>query len=580
MKRIISLVLALMMITACIATSSASSELIENECQITDLAVPQYARNKNTSVFDLQPTNSEDIDEYVQRLSSVKTEPLQLDAVSAMQLETLSDLMMRQEVKPAIEGNQAPVANPILQPLNPEVQIDGEYTTESRFFLFTRINDQELCYDPDGDTIELAWIEKDMPRGYITKVSQPAYDGYLIHIFNKGTYPFVFAFYDSFNELSPLLSFEFNIRGRADCQIINGDLSTEGQVDIHPVVLDFSEIENYNFIFLNIGGSACKLEVLDENNKVISSVSNDDPACFQNIKRWLSIPRPEGLTDNIVTYSLRVTRKTNDSNGDFRYQIIYGDNRQKDYFTEDVSNAIDLPYYHSIRDYDHAKEPEYQDFSVLTNFGQYYYIETIGSERVTLVSQPLKYNFKILDSKTMELLFDSARSLVHYKPAEDSPINIIGGNINFPAGGSYYLVVYNSPEMPHEGKYSIMVGEPKRYTTSFKVTIPETSCVKGTPKTWSFDLAPYIGEDAYVNFVTYFVSDLDWLLSPERIHYRVKTPGKTTWDSAYMYKIDYQYENTNVPLTQANGKWYFQIIPGKTGTLPSEEFTVYYYFDA
>lgn len=46
MKRIISLVLALMMITACIATSSASSELIENECQITDLAVPQYARNK------------------------------------------------------------------------------------------------------------------------------------------------------------------------------------------------------------------------------------------------------------------------------------------------------------------------------------------------------------------------------------------------------------------------------------------------------------------------------------------------------------------------------------------------------
>ena len=101
------------------------------------------------------------------------------------------------------------------------------------------------------------------------------------------------------------------------------------------------------------------------------------------------------MTNNIVTYSLRVTRKTNDSSGDFRYQIVYGDNRQKDYFTEDVSNAIDLPYYHSIRDYDNAKEPEYQDYSVLTDFGQYYYIETIGTERVTLVSQPLKFNFKM-----------------------------------------------------------------------------------------------------------------------------------------------------------------------------------------
>lgn len=283
MKRVISLVLAMLMITTCIATSSASSELIENECQITDLAVPQYTRNKNTSVFDLQPTISEDIDEYLQRLSSVETEPLQLDTVSAMNLETLSDLMVQQEENPAIEGNQAPVANPILQTLNPEVQIDGEYTTESIFFLFTRINDQELCYDPDGDTIKLVWIEEDLPRGYVTEINQPNYDGYLIHIFNKGTYPFVFAFCDSFNELSPLLSFEFNIRGRADCQVINGELSTEGQVDIHPVMLDFSEIENYNFTLLNIGGSACKLEVLDENKKVISSVSNDNPACFQNI---------------------------------------------------------------------------------------------------------------------------------------------------------------------------------------------------------------------------------------------------------------------------------------------------------
>ena len=175
----------------------------------------------------------------------------------------------------------------------------------------------------------------------------------------------------------------------------------------------------------------------------------------------------------------------------------------------------------------------------------------------------------------MELLFDSAEVLNHYKPAENSPINIIGGNINFPAGGSYYLVVYNSPEMPSDGKYSIMVGEPKRYAESFKIT----TCVKGTPKTWTFNLAPYIGEDAYVNFVAYFVYDLDWLLSPERIHYRVKTPGKTTWDSAYTYKIDYQYENTNVPLTQADGKWSFQIIPGKTGTLPEKELTIYYYFD-
>ena len=178
----------------------------------------------------------------------------------------------------------------------------------------------------------------------------------------------------------------------------------------------------------------------------------------------------------------------------------------------------------------------------------------------------------------MELLFDSADSLTHFTPAETSPINIIAGNITFAAGGSYYLVVYNSPDMPHSGSYSIMVGEPKRYHEKATYTIPQTSCIAGQAKAWQFTLTPWVGDSAYVDFVTYNLPGLDWK-GPDNTCYWIKTPGKSTWDKAYIIKIDYQYESTSIPLRKANGVWTFQITPGKTGVLPAGDLSIWYYFD-
>lgn len=207
------------------------------------------------SALDLQPTTFSNYEDYISKLSIDEIDLIQLDSLSNAQLDISSDVAVYQpDVATQIE-NQAPIADPILMRVNPEAQMNGEDTTESIFFLYTRVHDQYLCYDPDGDNIYLAWDATQLPEGYIAPLEADDFAGYLIHIFNKGSYPFIFAFYDSFGAMSPILSTEFNIMSRADCEVIEGNLTSEDQVDVYSITLDYSKIEHYYLELLNIGGS-------------------------------------------------------------------------------------------------------------------------------------------------------------------------------------------------------------------------------------------------------------------------------------------------------------------------------------
>lgn len=573
MKRFISFLLMFSMISATIINTSASyaamaaDEAIENQvdavCEnTTDFPAIDlesllddgfdgcYARGKAASID--------------QELLVSSAEPLELKTINTNQEATAST-------------NQAPIAQPVLRRLNEEVQIDGQDTTESIFVLFTRMNNVDLCYDPDGGKVDLKWDYNLLPLGYVSEFDYGNNAGYLIYIFNEGSYPFNFCFVDEDGATSSTYSFTFEIRRRGSFETITGQLATESQVDTYSIDLDFSRIEEYYLTLVNIGGDACQVEVKSQTGET-NTVYTDNPACYQVVKRGISISKPSDAAGDIVTYTLSVSRKTENTNGDFRYQIIYGDKNDKAYFTEDISNAIDLPYYHSIRNTRTAKEPEYMDYSELSDYGQYYRIQPTGNERVTLVCNPQKYHFRIYDADTMVLVADSSQQLDHFIPAEGSPINIIAGTYSFPAGHCYYVNVYKSPEIAHRGEYSIMVGEPKRYYGRQEVTISSRYCVAGESYVWPFEITPYVGKVAYVDTVLYNIPGLDWK-GPDWTCYWVKTPGRSTWDKATINLLDYHYDSDSYPLRNAVGKWFFQITPSKSGTLPENTIRVTYYFE-
>lgn len=125
--------------------------------------------------------------------------------------------------------NQNPVASPILEILNYDsLKSDGSFTTETEFILLTRWEGEDLVYDPDGDQCYLLWNDA-FPDGFIkgyAEDSHGAWAGYLIHLFNAGSYPFVFAFLDSNGGASQIISVVFDVMPRGDFEIIEGALSS------------------------------------------------------------------------------------------------------------------------------------------------------------------------------------------------------------------------------------------------------------------------------------------------------------------------------------------------------------------
>lgn len=585
MRRFISFTLIIVMFVATMVNSSSYYSDVVEDSLIIEQSVLENPNKTELPSIDLQPSDSNVYEGYYvmgnkgstsQKLTFSNNDSLQLKTVEPSKINMISDMIAYQTEELLQDTNQAPISNPYLVRLNEEVQIDGQDTTDSIFFLFTRMNNTDLCYDPDGDEISMIW-NNTLPKGYVTPYDDGANAGFFIQIFNAGDYPFVFAFVDTKGAMSQVLAFEFHIRSRGVFNTIDGELTSNARAaDTYSITVDYSVEDEYYLVALRMGTSGFVVDVIDESGKTISTLL-DDPRCVQTVRNGIKLQKPTGV-EGEYTYTVKISPRVNStSSDDIKYRIVYGGSSQKRFFTEGVGNAIDMPYYHSVRDYDNQVEAEFKDNVPISELGQYYAIDTIGPERVTLACNPGDYRFKILDKTTLETVFDSSE-YSSFKPAEVSKINIVALNLNFPAGGSYYIVVYDSEGNNNSGYYSIMAGEPKRYFESVNITIPETVCTKGVPVTFTFTLQPWVGDVAYLNTVMYTLPELDWK-GPDDTHYWVKTPGKSTWDKSSYGKLDYHYEVPSIPLTVANGKWTFQITPGKSGVLPADDLYISYYFE-
>lgn len=108
--------------------------------------------------------------------------------------EVALDSGLAENVDPtALPENQAPVGTPELLVLNPDSMRDGKYTTDTIFFIATRWNNTDICYDPEGGPIEMVF-ESSIPSGYVQKLVDETYGtyaGYAIQILQPGVHPFV-----------------------------------------------------------------------------------------------------------------------------------------------------------------------------------------------------------------------------------------------------------------------------------------------------------------------------------------------------------------------------------------------------
>lgn len=475
--------------------------------------------------------------------------------------------------------NQPPVADPAFFVLNPETMRDGNYTTETMFFIATRWNNTDLCYDPEGSPISIVY-NSSFPAGYITFLEDTygTYAGYAIHIFNVGTYPFVFAFTDMYGGMSEIFGINFDIISRGSFEIIEGSLSSVNDKKTYEITVDYSAAYQYDIGFIRTGTGGFTVEVYDSNGEKCGTGNCWGPGYpHQYIKTNISLTKPTGISGD-YTYTVQVTTKESSYvEGDVSYRIAYGETSQKYYFFEDVSNCLDLPYYHTVRDFSQS-EAEYVSNSPLSEYGDYYKFTATGTEAVTLTSTYGQYRYKILDSTTLETLYDGA-NLTTFKASEYSSYSI-RVDINFVAGETYYVVVYDPNGTDYRGGYSIMVGDPKVYYGGDSATLGATNFVSGGTYIWTFTLNTPNGRPAYVDSVSYHGTSAGWPM--EGGYFSVLTPGKSAWRTnspQYYPTIDFKFDDIYTLRVTADGDWEFRIVAGKTGTYPGNTVSISYWFE-
>lgn len=475
--------------------------------------------------------------------------------------------------------NQPPVSDPAFFVLNPETLKDGKYTTETMFFIATRWNNTDLCYDPEGSPISIVY-NSSFPAGYITFLEDPngTYAGYAIKIFNVGTYPFAFAFTDMYGGVSEVLGINFEIISRGNFEIIEGSLSSVNDKKTYEITVDYSTTSQYDLGYIRTGTGGFTVEVYDSNGEKCGTGNCWGPGYpHQYIKGNIKLPKPTGVSGN-YTYTVQVTTKESSYvQGDVSYRIAYGETSQKYYFFEDVSNYLDLPYYHTLRNFDQS-EAEYVSNSPLSEYGDYYKFVATGTEAVTLTSTYGQYRYKILDATTLETLYDGV-NLTTFKADQYSSYSI-RVDINFVADETYYVVVYDPSGTDYRGSYSIMVGDPKVFYGGTSITIGATNFTKGGTYTWTFDVNTPNGRPAYVDSVSYHGTSAGWPM--EGGYFSVLTPGKSAWrtNSPKFYPtIDFNYDDPYTALVAANGEWKFRLTAGETGTYPGNTVSISYWFE-
>lgn len=633
MKRLLALLISFALVFSLCATSYAADEVIENDTSVSikeDIEVDGSADVEDSenmdikSALDISVPDIENVDidpsvdaaefEAIQvDLTSVEVpeipeletadidQPLLEDgimnldgmnlsdvSVSSVKLqkaseEEISKLDIGTDISVAAE-NQAPVANPLLFPVNDETMVSGKPTTETVYYLLTRYNNEDLCYDPDGGNIEFVFNNEYFPSGYIEAAASTdgSLKGYIITMFNEGTYPLVFTFVDDSGAMSDIFSAEFNVLRRGNFERINNEFSSSADVNEHKLTVDYSVADSYQVGFLRTGKGGAAFEIYDEDGNKVKSNSLSGPRSMQYVTAFTELPKPEGVS-GIYTYTVKAKAvdKTYVS-GATSYRICFGEASQAKYFFEDVSDQVNLPYYNSLRNPDTQITSQYYGASPLSDYGNYYRFTGTGSEVVTLASGYGKYDFKILDVKNLETLFDSKGYLATFKPADyaDFWMRI---KINFEKDTDYYVVVYNSngDEKSLRETYTITVGERRHWHGDpIAINIPSMQVTAGQSYPFSFTINK-LSDDrkAFVDQILYRASMAGWPYEGNYIYFL--TPGASSWKSSpkSISTIDFGYSDINTKLVRCDGDWKFRFTANKSGAFPGCKLTIYYYFE-
>lgn len=363
---------------------------------------------------------------------------------------------------------------------------------------------------------------------------------------------------------------------RGDFQVFDGTLDSSSDVKTYHITVDYTTESEYCLGILRTGKSGLDVTILDSDGIECATQHCDGPGSSQGIQRVISLKKPDGATGD-YTYTVQVSSSDSTfvaENGNFR--IAYGPASQKYYFFEGVTNSVDLPYYHSVRNTDQI-EADYSSTGPLSEIGNYYKIEGRGTETVTLYTTDKECRFRILDGETLTPLYDCVDEV----PNQYGNNNIysIRVDFDFALGETYYVVVYTPKGISNRTIYNITVGEPKLVAGSLRLELPSKHFVKGETYEWTFNLTTPTSGLGYVESFTYNGSSAGWPY--EGGHFYITPPGKTTWLSNVLYNssIKFNFDDINVPLVRADGQWKLRIIAGKTGTYPGSTVRLAYWYE-
>lgn len=225
-------------------TPVSASELYDESTSIDLETVSETVVESFTVLGSMESSQPEIID--FSNAIDVSKQLISVDTESRAEINGQTELMPY-----AVSENQPPVADPAVFVLNPESARDGFYTTDTVFFIATRWNNTDLCYDPEGGSISLAYDDS-FPGGYISVERQPTYEGYYIQIFNHGKYPFIFAFTDENGGMSEIFTINFDIISRGVFTPIEGSLDSMTDIKEYDISVDYSVADEYSIGLLRV----------------------------------------------------------------------------------------------------------------------------------------------------------------------------------------------------------------------------------------------------------------------------------------------------------------------------------------
>jgi len=436
--------------------------------------------------------------------------------------------------------------------------------------LVTRYNNVDLCYDPDGTEIYFI-TNSELPTGYFTNVSSSdgSLEGYLFHFFNTGYYLFAYAFMDIYGGKSETVVGELDIKSRGTFEVADYELDSATDTDQIEITVDYSIADEYCLGILRLGTGGARGTIYYEDGTTVAGyIGVDGPAYGQKVNLCTTLNRPDGVTGE-YTYVVKM-RTSGYVEGDTKYRIAYGESSQKYYFFEDISNCMELPYFKTTGN-SKTVVPVFNAWAATSKYGHYYKITATGPEVVTLMSNYGQYRFKILDCDSLQTLYDGLYSEgINYE--EYGTAYTIATKLNFEAGKSYYVVVYDPDDTDFRGCYSIQVGQRRIVAGEKTFEISSGYISANEPYTLTMTLEAPTGLAAYIDEVRYRPKAIG---SPTLM---MRTPGSQTWIPVTLYGYDSGFDQ-GAAFIRADGQWEFELTCSSTTNFAGATVNIYYWYE-